>query len=86
MVGTFGQAAATIRAIADAGLQIPGHISVVGFDGGATDYGLLRLTAVQQPVDALARRALAQLLGEGDVDEEFVASLRIGDTCGCTPR
>lgn len=86
VVGTFGQAAATIRAIADAGLQIPGHTGVVGFDGGTTDYGLLRLTAVQQPVEALARRALGRLLGEGEVCEEFVASLRIGESCGCSPR
>jgi LacI family transcriptional regulator len=83
VVGTYGQSAATIRAVADAGLRIPERIRVVGFDGGATDYGQLRLTAVQQPVDALARRAVGQLLGESGVGTELRASLRIGDTCGC---
>ncbi len=86
IVGTYGQSAATIRAITDAGLPIPDRVRVVGFDGGTDDYSQPRLTAAQQPVAALARRALGQLLGECGVDEEVTTSLRIGDTCGCSVR
>ncbi|MBP2454575.1 LacI family DNA-binding transcriptional regulator [Mycolicibacterium lutetiense] len=84
VVGTYGQTAATIRAIADAGLRIPGDIRVVGFDGAAADYGRLRLTTVQQPVDVLAREALGRLLGDSPrADDGFVPTLRVGETCGC---
>lgn len=86
VVGTYGQSAATIRAIADAGLRIPQDIRVVGFDGAVTDYGRLRLTTVQQPVDALARQALGRLLGDAPAAEILDPSLRIGDTCGCSDR
>lgn len=84
VVGTYGQAAATIRAISDAGLRVPGDIGVVGFDGSAVDYGQVRLTAVQQPVDALARQALGLLLGDAPVaGDGLVPALRVGETCGC---
>ncbi|MCV7362569.1 LacI family DNA-binding transcriptional regulator [Mycolicibacterium neworleansense] len=83
VVGTYGQSAATIRAIADAGLRVPDDVRVVGFDGAAVDYGRLRLTTAQQPVDALACRALGRLLGDPPVDDELVPTLRVGETCGC---
>lgn len=84
VVGTFGQTAATIRAVVDAGLDVPGDIRIVGFDGGPNEYGLLRLTAAQQPVDALADQALGRLLGNpAPIGGPLAASLRIGDTCGC---
>lgn len=83
VVATFGQAAATVRAVFDAGLRVPDDIRVVGFDGSAADYGRPRLTAAQQPVDALARRALGRLLGDPD-EGAAVPSLRTGESCGCT--
>jgi LacI family transcriptional regulator len=84
VVGTYGQSAATIRAISDAGLRVPGDIGVVGFDGSAVDYGQVRLTAVQQPVDALARQALGLLLEDAQVaGDDLVPALRVGETCGC---
>lgn len=82
VVGTYGQAAATVRAIIDAGLRVPEDIRVVGFDGATADYGQVRLTAVQQPVDALARLALGRLLGD-DADDDITPTLRVGETCGC---
>ncbi|OLP00898.1 LacI family transcriptional regulator [Mycolicibacterium porcinum] len=82
VVGTYGQTAATVRAIIDAGLRVPGDIRVVGFDGAAVDYGQLRLTAIQQPVDALARLALGRLLGDHS-DDDITPTLRVGETCGC---
>ncbi|MBN3459337.1 LacI family DNA-binding transcriptional regulator [Mycobacterium sp. DSM 3803] len=83
VVATFGQAAATVRAVFDAGLRVPDDIRVVGFDGSTADYGRPRLTAAQQPVDALARRALGRLLGDQD-EGAAVPSLRTGESCGCT--
>lgn len=84
VVGTYGQSAATTRAITDAGLRIPDDIRVVGFDGAATDYGRLRLTVAQQPVDALARQALGRLLGDSPIAEDhLIPTLRVGETCGC---
>jgi LacI family transcriptional regulator len=49
------------------------------------DYGQFRLTAVQQPVDAITREALNQLL-DTPVTTTLVplrVSLRVGNTCGC---
>lgn len=85
MVGTFGQTSATIRAVVDAGLAVGTDIRVVGFDGHPNDYGQFQVTAAQQPVDTIAVRALGRLLGEPTSDDAIPVSLRIGNTCGCTP-
>lgn len=92
VVGTYGQSAAVIRAVVDAGLRVPDDIRVVGFDGGADEYGWFRLTAVQQPVAAIARHALGRLLREPGAPAgrdagaaSFEPSLHAGDTCGCRP-
>ncbi|MET9490794.1 LacI family DNA-binding transcriptional regulator [Nocardia sp. NPDC006630] len=91
VVGTYGQTAATIRAVIDAGLHIPNDIRIVGFDGSDNDYGQFRLTAVQQPVDTIAHHALGRLLDDySGTGREITSpqpinpSLRIGNTCGCT--
>ncbi len=83
VVGTYGQTAATVRAIIDAGLRVPEDIRVVGFDGAAVDYGQLRLTTAQQPVDALAGLALGRLLGDHPLGGDLLPTLRVGETCGC---
>lgn len=85
VVGTFGQTSATIRAVVDAGLAVGTDIRVVGFDGHPNDYGQFQVTAAQQPVDTIAVRALGRLLGEPTSDDAIPVSLRIGNTCGCTP-
>lgn len=89
VVGTFGQAYATIRAVTDTGLNVPGDVRVVGFDRAENDYGQFLITAAQQPVDTIARRALSRLLdepaGETPADEPIAATLSIGNTCGCPP-
>jgi LacI family transcriptional regulator len=88
VIGTYGQSAAVLRAILDAGLRIPGDIRVVGFDADATDrYRPVMLTAVQQPIDVIARRALDRLLDDpaGPAAELLDVALRAGETCGCLP-
>ncbi|MBB5918194.1 LacI family transcriptional regulator [Nocardia transvalensis] len=90
VVGTYGQAAAVIRAVTDAGVRVPADIAVVGFDGDVTNtYGQLTLTTVQQPIDAIARRALDRILRARPDPEDLVpleVSLSRGETCGCATR
>lgn len=51
------------RALKDAGLEVPGDVSVIGFDGLPVDEFLIpRLTAVDQPGPDMARRGLELLL------------------------
>ncbi len=92
VVGTYGQAAATLRAISDAGLRVPHDIAVVGYDADtANAYAALRLTTVQQPIDTIARTALSRVLEAADTSpasdtpapEPIEAHLDIGETCGC---
>jgi LacI family transcriptional regulator len=52
-----------LRAVQDAGLQVPGDISVVGLDGLAIgDYMIPRLTTISQNVEALAVHSFRMLL------------------------
>ena len=54
-----------IRALQDAGLQVPGDVSVVGFDGLTIgEYTLPRLTTVVQPIEELAERSIRLLLDQ----------------------
>ncbi|SDI64956.1 LacI family transcriptional regulator [Rhodococcus triatomae] len=90
VVGTYGQSAAAVRAVTDAGLGVPGDIRIVGFDADtANDYRQISLTAVQQRIDAIAGRALGCLLdesGSGGADpapdwSDVLLNLR--ESCGC---
>ncbi|WP_433754461.1 LacI family DNA-binding transcriptional regulator [Nocardia sp. CA-135398] len=92
VVGTYGQAAAALRAITDTGARIPQDISVVGFDGDRSNtYAQLVLTTVRQPIDTIARAALEAVLSAqsaADADGSLVAidvQLSLGETCGCQP-
>ncbi|MGW5316550.1 NAD(P)H-binding protein [Nocardia thailandica] len=93
VVGTYGQTAATTRALTDHGLRIPEDVRVVGFDGNQAKYGPYDLTSARQPVDRIARRALDELLTGPSAPADRPAAapsapeLHLGDTCGCrTPR
>ena len=90
VVGTYGQSAAVIRAIVDAGLHIPDDIRVIGFDAdSANRYRPIILTTVQQPIEAITRCALNLLLDEDagkarNVDAQPLGvTLNLGETCGC---
>ena len=51
------------RALKDRGLEVPGDVSVIGFDGLPVDaYLVPRLTTVDQPTAAMAQRGLELLL------------------------
>ncbi|MEU0539671.1 LacI family DNA-binding transcriptional regulator [Nocardia sp. NPDC005978] len=85
VVGTYGQAAAVLRAIADSGLRTPEDIAVVGFDADARNsFGQPVLTTVQQPIDVIARAALDRILSPATAATPVVdVRLETGETCGC---
>lgn len=88
VVGTYAQTAATLRAVAEAGLRIPHDISVVGFDANPADtYAPITLTAVQQPLEVIARTALSRVLDPAgtrtDAPPRLDIHLAAGETCGC---
>ena len=60
-----------IRALRDAGLEVPGDVSVIGFDGlPVGEYLVPRLTSIDQPTAAMARRGLELLLDAIEQDAE----------------
>jgi LacI family transcriptional regulator len=66
VVGTYGQSAAVLRAVLDAGLRTPDDIRIIGFDADtANSYRPIILTTVQQPIEAITRHALNRLLNDG---------------------
>lgn len=85
VVGTYGQAAAALRAVTDSGARVPHDIAVVGFDGDATDtYGQLPLTTVRQPIDTIARHALdAALRTPAPAPAPLDVFLAPAESCGC---
>ncbi|MDV6284952.1 substrate-binding domain-containing protein [Rhodococcus jostii] len=91
VVGTNGQAAATIRAVTVAGLRVPGDVRIVGFDAGTTqNFGQITLTSAQQPIDTIAHRAIADVLDPAaahDVAARFPMPVTLdrGESCGCRP-
>ncbi len=90
VVGTYGQAAAVVRALTDAGLSVPGDVAVVAFDGDTRNsYGQIVLSTVQQHVELMAETALDLALGVRPEPDEppppFDVYLVTGDSCGCAP-
>jgi LacI family transcriptional regulator len=88
VVGTYGQAAAALKAVTDAGLTVPQDVAVATFDGDARNiYGQIVLTTVQQCIEEMTATALDLLLGVRDRDQPlppFEVYLSVGDSCGCS--
>jgi DNA-binding LacI/PurR family transcriptional regulator len=58
-----------LHAFHDAGLELPGDLSVVGFDDiPEAEHFWPPLTTVRQDFDELGRRCVAQLLGDGSIE------------------
>ncbi|WP_214404428.1 LacI family DNA-binding transcriptional regulator [Pseudonocardia lacus] len=83
-------AAGVLRAAADLGLDVPGDVSVVGFDGADLHWlGSTVLTTVVQPSDekgrAAADAAMELVAGRTPADVLLPVRLRIGTTTGPPP-
>jgi DNA-binding LacI/PurR family transcriptional regulator len=80
-------AAGVIRAVQDAGLAVPGDISVTGFDGVWVDgVAPLELTTMVQPAAEKGRAAgaaiSAMLAGEAAASVRLTSAFRSGNTTG----
>ncbi|WP_231334366.1 LacI family DNA-binding transcriptional regulator [Actinomadura graeca] len=89
---TDEQAFVTIRTAMSLGLDVPGDLAVVGFDGiREARLGSIPLTTVSLPLEELAARAfdvLEETFYEGGGPGRSVVldgTLSIGVTCGCEP-
>jgi DNA-binding LacI/PurR family transcriptional regulator len=83
-------AAGVLQAAADLGLDVPGDVSVVGFDGADLHWlGDTVLTTVVQPSDEKGRRAATAAMelvaGGTPADVLLPVRLRIGTTTGPPP-
>lgn len=81
-----GQAIGCIRALAEHGLRVPEDVALVGFNGTEqSGFHVPSLTTVCQPVQEMARKAIAMLKewnGEARI-ETYAHQLVIGESCGC---
>jgi LacI family transcriptional regulator len=75
------QAIGLIRAATDLDLEVPGHVSVIGFDDiPLANLVTPRLTTIRQPVEQIAARAVAFTIGDNEgapADELLDAELII---------
>ncbi len=90
-VASDRMAVGALRAIREAGLDCPGDISVVSFDGIVPpDLTAPRLTSVVQPVTEVGERAvrlLTTVIGGASTPEHvvFPTELAVRESCGATP-
>jgi len=68
-----------IRALHEAGLHVPGDVSVVGFDDiVSAEFSLPSLTTIRQPLEAMGRKAAQILLDRIDKpDEQYPSEVLI---------
>ncbi|MFC5379193.1 substrate-binding domain-containing protein [Aquipuribacter nitratireducens] len=82
-------AAGVVQGCRDLGLDVPGDVSVVGFDGVEIPWLPLQLTTLVQPVTEKARATadavLARLAGGPASDVTLPVRLRVGATTGPPP-
>jgi LacI family transcriptional regulator, galactose operon repressor len=89
-VSTDLQAIGSLRAIADAGLSVPGDVAIVSFDGIVESaYTVPRLTTIAQPIEEMGRRAMAKLIelvrnpDAVTTNEVLPVQLITRGSCGC---
>lgn len=64
-----------LRALAEAGVTVPAHVQIVGFDNlPSSAYGTVPLTTVAQPVDEIARAAVALCAEQAEAPAEHPAA------------
>jgi len=83
------QAAGVVLEARRRGMDVPGDVSVAGFDGVPTPWLDLELTTVVQPLAekgrATARAVLARISGEDGEDVLLPVRMRVGGSTGAAP-
>jgi LacI family transcriptional regulator len=84
------QAVGLLRAVYEAGLQVPEDLAVFSFDGSAeAEYSWPPLSTVAQPVQAMAEAAVEALIdsdsGSPTRNRTFPVDLVLRASCGCVP-
>lgn len=75
-----------LRALHEAGVDVPGQVAVVSFDGThESAYSWPPLTCVRQPCDLMGRLVLDLIDDPAPGHREFVMDLVIRSSCGCRP-
>lgn len=86
-VSSDHQAIGVLRAAHELGVDVPGRLAVVSFDGTAeAEYCWPPLTSVRQQVDAMAEAAVAAVLEPGRAAPEhrvYDVELVVRRSCGC---
>jgi LacI family transcriptional regulator len=80
------QAAGAYRALREAGLECPDDVALVSYDGTPdSEFGWPPLTVSRQPVEAMARVAVASVLDPTDVPDhqQLPTELVLRRSCGC---
>ena len=87
-IASDDQALGALLALHERGVEVPGQVAVAGFDGSSgAAFAWPPLTAVTQPVDQMAVRALAALAeGAPSGHEELETELVLRRSCGCVGR
>ncbi len=82
------QAIGILRALHEAGVRVPEDVAIVTFDGTEeSEYSWPPLTAVRQPITAMATAAVDTVLNPSQAAPEhhtFATDLIIRRSCGCT--
>lgn len=82
------QAIGLLRAAHELGVDIPGQVAVVSYDGTVeSEYCWPPLTTVRQRMDAMADAAVATVLGQPGTPSHqvFPVDLVVRGSCGCKP-
>ena len=83
------QSIGLLRALHEAHIDVPGAMAVVSFDGSSeSEFSWPPLTVMRQPVEAMARAAVAALGRGADAKPEhrsFTSELIVRQSCGCLP-
>jgi LacI family transcriptional regulator len=82
-------AVGVLRAFHERGIGVPDDIAVASFDGSSeAEYAWPGLTTFRQPVEQMARSAVARLLAteRDDAHELFAGELVLRRSCGCPDR
>lgn len=91
-IATDRMAVGVLRACNEAGIRVPEDLAIVSFDGSwEGEYSWPPLTSLRQPIEDMAARAVARVLGQASSGvqephhEFFDGALVIRRSCGCAP-